>query len=395
MKVMGFTPISRRALILAACAATQAPSANESKTLGPVTLRRVPEGGLQPQIAADRDGVIHLVYFLGEPLAGNLFHVKSSDGGRTFSPPLKVNTQPGAAVATGSVRGCHLAIGKQGRLHVAWNGSIEANPKGPKDQAPLLYTRSNDAGTGFEPERNIISSAYGLDGGGTVASGPDGLVYIFWHAPEPGQEGEEHRRIWVARSGDDGKTFAPESLVKTKPTGACGCCGMGAFADEHGNVYALYRSAFKNVHRDMHLLASSDRGRTFHLQPVDTWEVGACVMSTEAIAGTPQGVLAAWENKGQIYWGHVDPQSGAMTQIAAAPGEANGRKHPALASNSSGDVILAWTEGTGWKRGGSLRWQVYDQHGRVKAERGQAPGVLAFSFVAAYARPDGGFNVVY
>ncbi len=389
MKIMGSAQISRRALLLTACAATRAWPAN------PVALTRVSEGGLQPQIAVDPKGVIHLIYFRGEPLAGDLLHVQSRDGGRTFSTPIKVNTHPGAVVATGSVRGAHLAIGKQGRVHVAWNGSSEAKPKGPMGQVPLLYTRWNDSGTGFEPERNLISRAYGLDGGGTVAAAPDGNIYVFWHAPEPGQEGESHRRIWVARSGDDGKTFSPESFFKTKPTGACGCCGMAAFADEHGNVYALYRSAFENVHRDMQLLASSDLGVTFRLQPVDSWQVGACVMSTEAFTATPQGVLGAWENKGQIYWGSIDPRSGTMGEIVAAPGEANGRKHPALASNSAGDVILAWTEGTGWKRGGSLGWQVYDRQGRIKGERGQAPGVLAFSFAAAHARPDGGFTIVY
>ncbi len=389
MKIMGSVPISRRALLLGACAATRAWPAST------VTLTRVPEGGLQPQIATDPNGGIHLIYFRGEPLAGDLLHVKSSDGGRTFSSPIKVNTLPRAVVATGSVRGAHIAIGKQGRLHVAWNGSSEAKLKGASGQVPMLYTRWNDAGTGFEPERNLISAAYGLDGGGAVAAGPDGNVYVLWHAPEAGQEGEGHRRVWVARSANDGKTFSPESFFKTKPTGACGCCGMSAFADEHGNIYALYRSAFKNVHRDMYLLASSDHGITFRLQAVDSWEVGACVMSTEAFAATPHGVVGAWENKGQIYWGRIDPESGTLGQVLAAPGDANGRKHPALASNSAGDVILTWTEGTGWKRGGSLGWQVYDRHGHIKGERGQAPGILAFSFATAYARPDGGFGIVY
>jgi hypothetical protein len=73
-----------------------------------------------------------------------------------------------------------------------------------------------------------------------------------------GTEGEENRRIWVARSTDDGKTFAPEKPAFDNPTGACGCCGMSAFADRNNNVYALYRSATEVVHRDIYPLYSND-----------------------------------------------------------------------------------------------------------------------------------------
>jgi len=40
-------------------------------------VRRVPEGGLQPQVATSADGAVHLVYFLGEPRRGDLFYTRS------------------------------------------------------------------------------------------------------------------------------------------------------------------------------------------------------------------------------------------------------------------------------------------------------------------------------
>ena len=39
-----------------------------------------------------------------------------------------------------------------------------------------------------------------------------------------------------------------------------------------------------------------------------------------------------------------------------APGQSGNRKHPVITSNTKGEMILVWTEGTGWKRGGSLAW---------------------------------------
>ena len=75
---------------------------------------RVPHGGVQPQVAFDRKGVLHLVYMVGDAAHSDVFHVRSTDGGRTFSAPVRVNSQAGSAIAMGTVRGAQLAIGRDG-----------------------------------------------------------------------------------------------------------------------------------------------------------------------------------------------------------------------------------------------------------------------------------------
>src|SRR5262249_44499167 len=163
-----------------------------------------------PQATVDAKGVLHLIYFSGEPGNGDVFYVRSEDGGANFSRPIRVNSQPGSVIATGNIRGAHLALGKNGRAHVAWMGSGKAQPKGPSEATPMLYARLDDAGTAFEAQRNVIRAAVGLDGGGSVAADDAGNVYVTWHAPVPGAKGEDNRRVWVARSTDEGKTFADE-----------------------------------------------------------------------------------------------------------------------------------------------------------------------------------------
>jgi hypothetical protein len=353
-----------------------------------VTLMRVPDGGIQPQVAVDAKGAVHMIYYTGDALGGDVFYVRSRDG-VSFSKPIRVNTQAGSAVAAGNIRGAHIAVGHNGRVHVAWMGSKNAQPKGPAGKPPMLYTRLSDSGTAFEPERNIIQFAYGLDGGGTVAADACGNVYVVWHAPEPGTEGEGNRRVWVARSTDEGRSFQRERMAWSEPTGACGCCGIGAVTGSKGALYVQYRSATNVMDRDTYVLVSKDYGQTFTGAKVDSWRVGQCVMSTQALTQGVAGVLTAWETNGQIFF------SRSSGKPVAAPGNSEIRKHPALASNSQGDTILAWTKGMAWKKGGSLAWQVYDQNGKAKAEAGSAPGVPAFSLIAAFAQPDGGFTVVY
>lgn len=84
-----------------------------------------------------------------------------------FSDPIRVNSVSGTAVAIGNIRGARVAVDRRGRAHVAWNGSRKMAD--PADQ--------------------------------------QGRVYVFWHAPIPGHRGEDSRRVWMARSDDDGKTF--------------------------------------------------------------------------------------------------------------------------------------------------------------------------------------------
>src|SRR5271156_1961844 len=66
-------------------------------------LVRVPNHGIQPQAAVDDKGFVHLLYFKGEPGSGDIFWVRSEDGIH-FNDPIRVNSQPGSAVATGNIR---------------------------------------------------------------------------------------------------------------------------------------------------------------------------------------------------------------------------------------------------------------------------------------------------
>jgi hypothetical protein len=361
-----------------------------------VTLLRVPDGGIQPHCAVDGKGILHLIYFKGDSGAGDVYYVRSEDYGAKFSRPLRVNSKPGSAVAVGNVRGAHLAVGKNSRAHVAFMGSDNAEPKGPDKATPLIYTRQNDDGTAFEAQRDVIDSAYGLNGGASIAADGAGNVYAVWHAgAEPAKQDEQYRCVWLARSTDDGKTFAREKRAYSESTGACGCCGMRAFADSKGNVYTLYRSVTDGIHRDMYLLTSADKAVTFRGEKIHEWNIDGCPMSTMAFAETSNSVLAAWETDEQVYYARIERGTGKHSPPLAATGRAKLRKHPVVAGNSQGETILVWTEGMAWNKSGSLAWQVFDKNGKPTAEKGRADGVPTWSLVAVFTRPDGGFTILY
>lgn len=354
-------------------------------------LERVPQSGLQPQIVRGNDGTIHLLFFRGEAANGDLFYCRRSASEQSFSTPLRVNSESQSAIATGTIRGGQIALGSAGRVHVAWNGSRNAKPAGPKGETPLLFTRLNDAGTAFEPQQNLIDKAYGLDGGCCLAADGHGKVYVAWHAGDG--TGEESRRVWLKTSTDDGATFSAERSIDANRAGVCGCCGMFGSVAENGEVMFLYRSAKHKVDRDTWLLTSAT-GQEFQSSNLHGWKIEACPMSSYTLAHQGQNSWAAWETNGQIYLAQVRG-SGANPHPVAAPGKAGQRKHPRLTLGANGRMLLVWTEGTGWNRGGGLAWQEFDSAGRPTDERGRADGIPVWSFAGAWQDAANGWHIIY
>ena len=385
-------------IILSGClglvASTQPPASREA-----VQLQRVPGDGVQPEVAVDQRGTVHMVYLAGDPGSANVYYVRSTDEGRTFTQPIRVNSQEGSAIATGTVRGAQIAIGRGGRVHVAWNGSDIALPKPPVAKGAqragmaMLYARSSAAGTAFEPQRNLMTQTSTLDGGGSIAADQRGNVYVAWHAEaSSGPGGEDARRVWIARSTNDGSSFSPERPVSDPKTGVCGCCGLRMLAVGEREVHVLYRSATNKVHRDMYSLVSTDRGATFQGERTDAWEIGACPMTTASIANGTASVRA-WETDGQVYFrGKSSERTSPATTGSPQPLR---RKHPRVAVNAKGMIVLAWAEGTAWARGGALEWQLFDPDGRPIGAVGRQPGLPVWSFPGVIARRDGTFVILY
>jgi hypothetical protein len=353
----------------------------------PVAVIGLPDGAIQPQAVVDANNVVHLVFFSGKPAGGDVFYVKLSADGDRLAPPVRVNSIEGSALATGSVRGAQLSLGRNGFVHVAWHGS---KPVGAGSQldVPMWYARSAD-GIHFEPQRSVSGKSKGLDGG-SVAADRAGHVAVVWHAmgTEPG---EDHRTIYIARSSDDGASFSEESPATSAPVGACGCCGMRALFDRGGALHVLYRLATDQEHRDTAWLMI--QGSTS--QPpvrVHAWDLKTCPMTTYALAETGGNLVAAWETNQEIYSTSLDPKTATVGKISPVPGTGS-RKHPSIAVNAEGERLIAWTEGTAWNRGGTAAWRLTDRNGKEIAISQNAGPVPVWGLVSAVALRDGSFVV--
>lgn len=118
-------------------------------------------------------------------------------------------------------------------------------------------------------------------------------------------------------------------------------------------------------------------------------------MSSEAFAAGPKGVCAAWDDGNRVgllkypFSSSID----GPREYFEGPGSF---RHPSITFNKNGDMILVWTEGTGWNRGGNLAWQVYNN----KNDRGGEPGsrkdaISVWGLPAVIAEPNGDFTIFH
>jgi hypothetical protein len=211
--------------------------------------------GDPPTIALSQDGTVFVGWtrkYADPSASGNdLMLSVSSDGGRTFAAPVKVNddTVPAA-------HGMHsLAVDGSGRVIMAWLD-----------------------------ERNVTGKPHEMNMSG-------GQMHH--------DEGEPNSEVFTAMSTDGGRTFSPNRKISAD---ACPCCKTSLLAAADGTVYAAWRQVLEGDHRHIALASSHDGGVTFTPGVIvsnDNWQLSACPVSGAALASRENGeVELTWYTEG-------------------------------------------------------------------------------------------------
>ncbi|HIE95180.1 MAG TPA: hypothetical protein EYQ83_20805 [Acidobacteria bacterium] len=66
--------------------------ADRAQGAEPNAVRQLPDGHIQPMARVDASGTVHLIYFTGDPVAGDVYYVRRTVDAVDFSIPLRVNS---------------------------------------------------------------------------------------------------------------------------------------------------------------------------------------------------------------------------------------------------------------------------------------------------------------
>lgn len=135
-----------------------------------------------------------------------LWLARSTDGGRTFSPPIQINEKPGTAAEALHA----FAVAPSGEGHVAW-----LDNRGRGKGQDLYYARIADGKAG--PNVKLGETVCECCAPGLAVDGSENLA-ISWRDGSP----SDNRRIWFVGSKKGGKSFSPPIEINTAKTRVSG-----------------------------------------------------------------------------------------------------------------------------------------------------------------------------
>src|ERR1051326_5259556 len=198
--------------------------------------------------------------------ASQLLFSRSTDGGKTWSRPIKLNSVSGLPRDdNGALEGFHGVVGPDGTLYTIWD-----------DRDGIMMAVSHDGGRTFSKDRRIILAGPGYFGI-TGVSRSNGFPQIGLDPTRQGKTGGTLHVAWsdytngdvdvfVASSADHGRTWSAPVRVKSDPihNGRDQFFQWMAVDPQSGAVnLVFYDRRSDNVQTTVTLARSTDGGKTF------------------------------------------------------------------------------------------------------------------------------------
>lgn len=431
------TQLTRAALVAATFLAGAAlGAATLPDSAAPVRVSDPTRQTLAPEVAVGRDGSVNVIWLDRNPQrlspvtqqhdhalqqaaapvdrhlsSMDLWFARSTDGGNTFGPAVRVNDQAGMVWGF-AVSKPKLAVGRSGSIHVIF----PANALGPdvdgQPGKPVLvtyYTRSTNGGASFEPPRRLHSlpavdqSAF-VDGGfssahafATLGVAPNGTLHAVWIDTRNMQEDNPAAAAYAAISTDDGANWSAERVALAADV--CPCCQVTLAFDERSNVYLGSRQITAHGTRNS-TVARAAAGSVAHSKPVPTggkeWRLDGCPLKPTVVAVQGNRVYTAAFNGAETPAGvYFSMSTDAGQRFGAATlvhPQASVSDAPALVL-ARGEPLLAWHAKTQGPR--RVFWRSATRDGQWGAvQELEAPAGTA-QYPALAARPDGRVQIVW
>lgn len=297
----------------------------------------------------ESDGLL-LLWQSRRNLLGQKFVVarRSEDGGRTFGPFHALNSIPQAFLPVSATRG-------KGEVVVAWTDERRVS-------RDIIANRSTDGGRSWLAHDVLVTRNVEADGGEpTVALGPGGEAVLVWEERRSHRRGNARKpHLLGVYSTDVGASFsAPAPVEKEYPQKSPLWPRLAVSGDRYSLVWA---SAIAGASHQswLYLSQSTDAGRSwtpateifrgeeapFHRIQADGEQV---YLVWHGGPRTDIGIYFQASDDGGASWRHPWAE---VQRLDSSPQWDNAFR-PALASDGSGAVVVAWVEA---KRRVVLRW---------------------------------------
>ena len=306
------------------------------------------DGQYNPFIVSDDRGGFYLAYVERANSVSNVMLRHSSDG-VNFSAPVRVNDRAGDAIVRNE-NPPKVAVGARGEVYVCWaneRGKWKGNIRfarstdGGKTFSPAISVNSDAAG---EPAGHAFQS---------VAVDRRGRVYVAWIDERNKQKEDRGAEIWLAVSTDGGRRFSRDRRILTDVCECCRTnLQIDAAGNLYLSYRTVPRSG--PMYRDIIIARSTDGGKTFAqtLVSEDRWEINGCPVAGPSFSFDNRGAITAvWfmgggERPGLYYATSTDGAKNFAPRRLLDPRQKIG-KHAHTAGLAGGGIFVAWDDADG------------------------------------------------
>ncbi len=206
--------------------------------------------------------------------SSNILFVRSSDGGTTWSVPLRINQKAGTAIdGDNAVEGAVPCVGPNGEIYTSWAG-----PVGPGGAYAIVFDKSSDGGSTW-----LTNDIYVTDEPGgwlytvpgviqvlgcpvtscDISTGPfRGNIYINWTDQRNGVTDTD---IWFKKSTNGGLNWSALKRVNDDPPGKQQFMSWMTVDEITGHIYIVFydRRNYTDNQNDVYVAYSTDGGENF------------------------------------------------------------------------------------------------------------------------------------
>jgi len=289
--------------------------------------------GVNPSMRVDTGGVVYVAY---QDEYADIRFSKSTDGGVSFTPGVKVNDD--TIPQTGQEKPA-IAVNNKGQIFIAWR---DQRYSAPQTHQTVFTAASYDGGQSFTP--NIQGNDTSTDLGGTIDIAVDdvGRVYVVWMP--------NRRGIILSRSIDSGQTFPLQTEVADVPTDST-IAGSGIQSIAVGNeLIGVVWQDRRFEQFTLRFSVSQDYGQTF--SPSVRVDDDSDLSDTTA----PQAPSLAWKNgifyvawheygaKQRISFSYSTNSGQSFVPSMTVDSFSSAHAFPSLEVNGSGKAFAAWLD---------------------------------------------------
>ena len=280
-----------------------------------------------PAIAVDASGNLHVVW--EDDGAGNeeIYYMKSSDGGTTWS-----GKSQRLSWTSGLSRSPVIAADSSDNIHAVWADTTPGKWE-------IYYTKSTDGGSTWMTSQRITWNT-GLSWFPDIAVDPSGHIHVVW---EYGNA--ENIDIFYKKSTNGGATWLPGQGL-TWNSGASQYPALTA--DSSGKIHVAWQDDTPG-RWEINYRKSTDGGSTWMTGKRITWNTGASLGPAVSVdsSGNPHLV---WEDDApgnpEIYYRKSTNGGSTWMTSQRLTWNSDYSLWPEIAVDTSGNVHLAWYDYT-------------------------------------------------